>query len=123
MDMAKPAKPIRIAGFLPQWSLLRPHLGDINTQQRADAPNISEICMGAMPSSRAIGGSVENTSDCPMPIKSRVHHSKANARLPSGLFREGCACISVDEGMSAALFASVLLAAVLPASVLMGFSR
>ena len=64
----------------PVTSLRRPHIGLRKTQIDAETAKMVDTWNGLMPISRAAGGRMENSIDCPMPTQTRQVNSRAKAR-------------------------------------------
>lgn len=84
-----------ITGRRPATSLRLPHAGLTNTHSDAEVAKISDTWNGEMPISRAAGGRIENSIDCPMPIEIRQAKSSASSRLNTLDARVSFACWSI----------------------------
>src|SRR4051812_9073797 len=69
-----------ITGRRPAPSLRRPQAGLTNTHSDAEVAKMVETWNGVMPISRAAGGRIENSIDCPMPTETRQAKSRPKSR-------------------------------------------
>ena len=69
-----------MTGRRPQTSLRRPHIGLTNTHRLAEVAKMVDTWNGEMPISRAAGGRMENSIDCPRPTQTRQTKRMRKAR-------------------------------------------